>query len=312
MTTSNLDNLLRGLKGPLVGEVTPRSLVAFTALVGAATLAINPDFGYALDLVPQNLHLFTLAFCMMLTLVVGSIDLSLGYTVALTSVLFAKVAQYNLLIGLAVAVAVGGIAGCCNGILSLKSGNSYIATLMTGYIIRGLSVGISGGSSILVSFDLFKGVGPLWIGFAVLLGVALTVPRTRFGLALYATGDCREAAQLYVETDACYVLAHICASIGASLAAIISCSRLGAASPLLGSGWEVDAVAACILGGCEFNGGTGYPTRVFTALIGLLLTKRLLYFLSFPPELYWVFLGGLVLTFLDKPFNINLRFRRLF
>ena len=284
------------------------NLSVFTVLLGLVTFAINPDLNYTISVIPQNTHAFLIAFGLMVVLSVGGIDLSSSYTVSFVSIVFAKLAEQNLLLGIVVSLVIGLIIGVMNGVLSWKTEIPYLVTLMTGFVLRGLAMSLSDGKSVIISMRTFSDEKMLWIACFILLAFGLCYKYTRFGRILYAIGDCKEAVWLETQVDMRYVSAYVLSSVLGAIAAIIASSRLGAASPLVGSGWEANAIAACIVAGCEFNGGTGEAKNVFISVLMFCLIKRILNYLSLPPESYWVVLGLIVLIYIEKPVKINIKY----
>lgn len=303
---------MTGMNKLLKGNKTLQ-LSLFTIMLGLITFVVNPDISYTASIIPQNTHAFLIAFGLMIVLSVGGIDLSIGYTVSLVSVVFGRIAEHNLLLAIVVSLLTGAIIGLINGILSWKTEIPYLVTLMTGFVLKGCAMSVSDGKSVIVTMRLFNNEWALWIVCFSVLFIGLFYKHTRFGKILYAIGDCKEAAWLETQVDTHYIMSYVISGVLSAIAAIISSSRLGAGSPLVGSGWEASAVASCIVAGCEFNGGTGEAKNVYISVLMFCLIKRILNYLSLPTEFYWIVLGLVVLIYIEKPVNFNIKhiFRRI-
>lgn len=285
--------------------VEGRALVALVIII-AIFSAMSPNF-----LAPDNLILMTrhvamnaiLAIGMLLVILNGGIDLSVGSTVGLSGVVAGYLLQgFNLPLSelvaypavwvvVVIALGVGALVGYVNGVLiSRLNVAPFIATLGMLYVARGIALLITNGET----FTKLRGepalgntgfltvlagapLGipmPVWlmIAFAVIFSIVLT--RTAFGRWLYATGGNERAAELSgvpvkrVQTRI-YVLSGICAAtVGLLLTA-----DLPAATPRAGEFYELNAIAAVVIGGAALSGGRGTirGTLIGAFVIGFLV-----------------------------------------
>ncbi|WP_201798556.1 ABC transporter permease subunit [Brachyspira catarrhinii] len=261
------------------------SFIALIFLVVVISI-ISPDFRTVnnfLSLLRQSAINGLIAFGMTCIILTGGIDLSVGSVLALTSIICAHTIKIGLPAPLSMLIALifGIILGTISGLMVTKSRlQPFIATLitMTGY--RGLTMILSGGRPISRLGDNFllnqigKGslIGipiPVWIliiFFAIFLFV---LKKTVLGRQIYATGSNSKAAELAgINTNNIKLIVYAVSGFMASLSGLILVSRLGSAQPTLGSGYELDAIAAVALGGTSMTGGRG---KITGTLIGILI-----------------------------------------
>jgi rhamnose transport system permease protein len=241
---------------------------------------------------PQNLLSMTREFAepgivaLMMTFVIitGGIDLSVGSVLALSAVSLGLFWQHGVPIGLAslLAVGVGALAGCANGALVVWLRiPPLIATLGTMAAYRGIAMGLTKGQSISNFPQSFQMLGggkyPLPFGlempgqlvWLLLLALAAGVflGRTRYGRYLYAIGM-RESSAVYgaVPVGGMKLLVYALTGAASGLAGAVAASHYGTAKPDLGMGCEMDAIAACVLGGVAIVGGRGSITGTLLGL----------------------------------------------
>ena len=261
------------------------SFIALIFLVIVISI-ISPDFRTVnnfLSLLRQSAINGLIAFGMTCIILTGGIDLSVGSVLALTSIICAHTIKIGLPAPLSMLIALifGIILGTISGLMVTKSRlQPFIATLitMTGY--RGLTMILSGGRPISRLGDnlLLNQIGkgsllgipiPVWIliiFFAIFLFV---LKKTVLGRQIYATGSNSKAAELAgINTNNIKLIVYAVSGFMASLSGLILVSRLGSAQPTLGSGYELDAIAAVALGGTSMTGGRG---KITGTLIGILI-----------------------------------------
>lgn len=219
---------------------------------------------------------------MMLVIITGGIDLSVGSVMGLSSLVTALAFQHGLSAFVAVlsGLAVGVIAGSFNGIMiTWIQLPPFIATLGTLSIGRGLMYIITKGVPVTPDVpDPFTFIGQGYIGFVpfpVVILLAMTVVfsvvmrQTRFGRHVYATGGNEVAARLSgVRTARVKFAAYVLSGLIASMAGVIAFSRFVSAEPASGFGAELDVIAAAAIGGASLSGGAG---SVEGAIIGAAL-----------------------------------------
>ncbi|MFM0737710.1 ABC transporter permease [Paraburkholderia xenovorans] len=269
-----LSKLLRHYGGIVCG------LIALCVLFSA----LSPNFlslGNLLNIVMQVSIIAILGFGMTYVLLLGDIDLSVGAVMALVGGIAAFAMQHGVHPALAVLAAMlaGVVLGWVNGALSaLLTIPSFIVTVATMGVFRGLAYITSDGLPISVDDDRFAALGngtllgiaiPIWVLAALLLINHFVLSRTVFGRKAYLTGGNREAA-LYsgINVRRLRIGIFMISGLMASIGGILMTSRLYSAQPNAGMGYELDAIAAAVLGGTSLSGG--YGTIVGT-LIGALI-----------------------------------------
>jgi ribose transport system permease protein len=220
-----------------------------------------------------------LAIGMTFAILSGGIDLSVGTVMAVSSTMVGySLVNWNLPIPVAllIALATGTSFGLVSGFFIAKvKVPPFIATLGTMMIASGISILITTARPIhLVSFTGFTAiaqsslVGMLFPGFklpnSVLIFFAATIiaafvlKKTIFGRYVYAIGSNEEATKLSgVTVDNYKILIYMTSGMFSSFAGIMMTSRLGSAQPVMGSGYELNAIAAVVLGGTAMSGGEG-------------------------------------------------------
>jgi ribose transport system permease protein len=256
-------------------------------LVVAAGLAVmSPDFltvANLLNVMRQVSINALIAFGMTLVILLGGIDLSVGSILALSSVFTATLISRGTdpVVATLVGIASGAVMGAANGLVIAKGKVApFIATLGTMTILRGLALVLSNGSPVTgINSDFFTMLGGgyvadlipipvIWMAlmFAVIWFV---LKKTVFGRHVYAVGGNEEASRLSgVSVDRVKIWVYTLSGAMSAMAGIILTSRLNSAQPTAGAGYELDAIAAVVLGGTSLTGGRGW---IFGTLVGALL-----------------------------------------
>ena len=222
-----------------------------------------------------------IAIGMTFVILTGGIDLSVGSILAIAGALAASVIKTNGNVFLAViaAVLVGGAIGIINGLLVSKGKvQAFIVTLASMTIFRGITYVYTNGTPISGLNSGFGAIGNKKLGIlpvpvlitavAVLIAYYL-LSQTRFGRYLYALGGNEDSARLSgINTDRIKTWVYVVSGITAAISGVIITSRIGSASPNAGSGFELDAIAAVVIGGTSLSGGEG---SVIGTIIGALI-----------------------------------------
>jgi ribose transport system permease protein len=247
-------------------------------------------------------------------IILAEIDLSPGAILGVSGVVTAIVLQTQpLIIGLLAGLGVGVLAGLLNGVLvtTLRM-PSFIATLGTMSVFAGLTLFITQGNPIGVDNTAFLAIGqahplgmpmPVWISLVLTIIFGLILARTRFGRHVYATGDNAEASRLSgIKVHRVKILAFVISGALSSVAGFVLAARLGTAQPTAGSGLELVAIAAVIIGGTSLFGGRGALIGTFIGAILLGVIDDGLNLLNVSPFLQGVVKGFVILfaVFLDR------------
>ncbi|MFD9626265.1 ABC transporter permease [Peribacillus muralis] len=251
---------------------------------------LNPSFmepNNILNLLRQTSINALIAFGMTFIILTGGIDLSVGSILALSSALMAgmMVTGMDPILAILVGVLLGTIMGVINGILVSKGKMApFIVTLATMTIFRGLTLVYTDGKPITgigdsVTFQML-GRG-YFLGLpipAVVMVIAFFIlwfllHKTSFGRKTYAIGGNEKASRISgIKVDRVKVAIYGLAGTMAAIAGAILTSRLNSAQPTAGQSYEMDAIAAVVLGGTSLSGGKG---RLFGTLVGVLIIGTL-------------------------------------
>ena len=252
-----------------------RELSAFFAIVAlfVVLVALNPAY-FSLQtlamIFASSQILCLLALGATLVMLTRNIDVSVGSTVGLCAIAVGVALNngYGLATAIAFALAIGALAGAFNGLLVVGLRiPAIVATLGTLGLYRGVMLLWTGGKWIeglpdslkSLSEPAFIGVSPLgWLVLALLLAGGWLLSRTAFGRDFYAVGDNLAAArQLGVAVNRTRMLAFTLNGMLAACAGIVFAAQIGFVPNQTGSGLEMKAIAACVLGGISLLGGTG-------------------------------------------------------
>lgn len=272
------------------------------------------------NLLINNAHLIILAVGMTVVIVTGGIDLSVGAVIAFSSVAGVMLAGAGLnpWIVVPVMIAIGGVFGLVAGVLVEHFGvQPFIATLSMLFLARGLASMLSTTPerladdsairSIATQYKIIDGPGVndlvvtpgVIIAILVLLGGFFVLHRTRMGRTAYAIGGSEQSASLMgLPVRRTKVQVYLVSGTLSGLAAVVYTSRLGIAQNITGIGWELDAIAAVVIGGTLLTGGAGYVLgsavgALVLGLMNVLITRDG----SISPEFTTIITGGILLVF---------------
>lgn len=265
------------------------NLDKYKSLIGLALLCVIITFVSPAFMTLSNItNVFTqvstnaiIAVGMTFVILTGGIDLSVGSTVAISGAFAASIIKStnNVFLAIIVAGIVGIVIGLINGLLISKGKlQAFIATLATMTIFRGVTLVFTNGTPISKLSESFVNIGNGKLGF-IPIPVVITVivfiiavyvlTQTRFGRYLYALGGNEDSARLSgINTNKIKTLVYVISGFASSIAGVIIASRIGSASPNAGTGFELDAIAAVVIGGTSLAGGEG---RITGTLIGALI-----------------------------------------
>jgi ribose transport system permease protein len=304
--------------GPWVGFVGV--LVLFTVLIGVkGGLDTFLSGGNLRVLLHEGTVPAIVALGMLMVLISGGIDLSVGAVVALVTVVTMQVytalyagsgaAPMNSLVAVAAGVLVGGLCGLVNGLLVTRLHlPPFVATLGMFSIARGAAVWLAGRTTL--SFPL--GGRPEWVetfarvslsnpglwSLAVLAVLtAVLLHTTVFGRHLYAVGSNESTARLCgVNVARTKLLVYTLAGLLTGWAGVILFAHSNSGNPTLGEQLELDVITAVVIGGASLSGGKG---TVIGALLGVAilgLIKNGVSLFNVPVEMQYILIGALLLA----------------
>jgi ribose transport system permease protein len=249
-------------------------IIILVVMCLALTIAVGRIFLSADNLVSvirQFSFIAIMAIGECVVIMTGGIDLSVGSVFAFSSVIGCMaMTKLNMGIagGLLTGLLVGAAFGLLNGLFITKLKlPPFISTLGTMSIARGLAFGVTGGFPVSNLPDAFKFIGQGYVGpvpAPVIILIALTIVFGIFlhkaivGRRIYAIGGNEEAARLSgVRVERIKVLVYTLCGLLAGLSGLMTAGRLGVAQSTAGNGYEMDAIAAVIIGGASLSGGVG-------------------------------------------------------
>ncbi|MFC1725149.1 ABC transporter permease [candidate division KSB1 bacterium] len=253
-------------------------LAAFLALLSPHFLTMDNLFAIGLQMAVVAI----IAIGELMVIITGGIDLSVGSILAFCGVLSTLLISKGsgIFLGITAGIVGGAVLGYINGVLITKGKlPPFIATLGMMGIAKGAALIITGGIPIFglpESFN-FIGGGRIFntIPFPVLLTICLAVlghfilKYTLLGRYTYSIGSNIEASKYSgVKVHRSLIKVYTIAGLLSGIAGIILASRLSSGQPTAGTGYELDVIAACVIGGASFSGGEG---TVLGAMIGALI-----------------------------------------
>jgi ribose transport system permease protein len=262
-------------------------VIAFTVALWVALSLATPNFLTEFNianLMRQTPIAAIVAIGVMCTIVIAGIDLSVGSVVAFCGVAFAQMCRHGLDLAPAAALTlicglgVGGLNAAAIGRLGIPP---FIVTLAGLQVYRGLALLLAGGMTVgglpTDVKDFARGTTGLpnlfWTMLAVAIAVHYLLRYTRTGRYMYAMGSNAEAARRQgINTFRITLIAYVLSSGLAALGGILLVSRLSIASPSMANAYELQAIAAAVVGGASLFGGRG---TVLGAVVGAILFQTM-------------------------------------
>jgi len=284
MTTSTFSTTRR--RSPHVGALLQRqgALLALVALVIFGALRYGEKFstGYNMrSLLADDAKYGLVALGMTYVIMTGGIDLSVGSVAALGGVVAIKVSEHGFLPGIAAGIAVGAAVGALNGFLITRLRlQPFIVTLAMLLAARGLALNLAHTSAAVAHGGNFQGLShwqvlglpvAAWLMFlAFALGAAL-LRYTPYGRQVLAVGGNEDASRLMgLPVNRVKFSVYVLSGALAGCAGVFLGSQTGSVDTAAGTGWELSAIAAVVVGGTLLTGGVG---SVLSTLVGVLLLQ---------------------------------------
>ena len=321
MTASTADLAQRGAASGVRGTLRDRlqQFLAFASLIVifAFFAVVSPDFlnyGNVTAILFSTVVIGTLALGTTFVIITGGIDLSIGTGMALCAVISGVLIVNSGLpmpLGVLGAVLFGGVIGLVNGInVAVLKLPPFIATLAMMLVAQGLALVISGSAPIyfndspnyskistgsIIPGTNFPNAVLIFAVLAVAAGVLLN--KTVLGRYTYSIGSNEEATALSgINVRGWKLIIYTLAGLFTGLAGVLISARLGSAQPATGVGYELQAIAAVVIGGTSLSGGKG---SIVGTVIGALIISVLnngLQIMSIPQEWQNVILGCVILV----------------
>lgn len=261
-------------------------IISVLLLIGIALSFLSPVFltsSNILSVLLQISNNMFLALGMTLIIILGGIDLSVGSIVAMTGTLTVGFIVTNgmpMWLAIALGLVIGTACGFFNGfIVANFRVPAFIVTLAMMNMSRGVAYIYSGGRSTRIMNDKFMKIGtgqlfgviPYPVIYMIILIVVFIIllNKTKFGTYIFAVGGNRESAHLSgVPIKKVEIAVYTISGLLAAFAGLVLCSRMFSGQPAAGSGYEMDAIAACVLGGVSMSGGVGRISgTIFGAIV---------------------------------------------
>ncbi len=278
-------------------------LLALVALIVFGWLRYDNFLGSfnILTVLRYNAMFALVALGMAYVIMTGGIDLSVGSTAALGSVVAALLSPYGVLPGLLGGVAAGLAVGAVNALVITRMNIlPFIATLATMLAASGCALLLADNQSVSVSYETgFVELGqgdflgfpiPAWIAGAAFLIGSIALNLTAWGRTVLAIGGNEDATRMMgLAADRVKASVYLLSGGLAGLAGVILAAQFGAGQPIEGVGWELFAIAAVVVGGTLLTGGVG---SVGATLAGVLLLGLIFNILNFENGLGWISLSA--------------------
>lgn len=232
------------------------------------------------NILVQNVHVAIVAAAVMIIMISGGCDLSIGYQMSVAAVLVTKLLSTTnvpVVAAIILGIVICALLGTFNGLMAiLLKSHTMIITLATMSVFQGISYLISGSKTFhnLPTSFMYLGQGRLGgkiplnviIMFVIIIVVAFIMSRTSIGRKVYASGDNPEAARLAgLNVNKIKLLSFTCAGVLVGIGAILLASRSGSADSSTGTGIEFTGITACVLSGVALKGGEGTLWKVVFA-----------------------------------------------
>lgn len=315
MTSAVLDASAKEKRKAALQRINKSTLImlAVTVVVFAAFAIASSDFltlhnmqNVAVQVAPTAI----VAVAMTFVITTGMIDLSVGSILALVSVVGAHLLKNGVqsVLVIFICLAVGALCGVVNGYLSsYQKMPSFIVTLATMSVIRGVALLVTMGYSVAISPTLiFAKIGqgsvlgfgnPAWIALLVIILGLVALQRTRFGQYVTGVGSNEESVRRAgVNTNAIKMGALTISGLAAGLAGIITAGRLGSGDANTATDFALSVITAVVIGGTNLLGGKGsiLGTAIGAILIGVISDGLTLLGLS--PYIVPIVTGGLLVV----------------
>lgn len=257
------------------------AVIVILAAVAATRSDVFLTFNNLRNVLLQVSVLGIVASGMTMLMIAGGIDLSVGALMSLVAVSIATLGSkgMSLPVALVLGFAIGAGVGAFNGTLAAWSKvHPFIVTLGMGILLQGIALGVTGGvpissidpSLLPLGSSRLAGIPyPVLIAAATMVTVGLVLRYIVFGRTLYALGGSEQATRLSgVPVRKLKIALYSLNGLIVALAAIVLMARIASAQPLMGNGYELQAIAAVAVGGTPLAGGRG---SIVGTLLGVLL-----------------------------------------
>ena len=311
---NNNSSLKNFFDNPVVGPYI--ALIALCVVASIASPSIFPTFKNIANLLRQLSVVGVVSIGMTIVLLIGGIDLSVTGTMAISACVLARMSESFMDAGnpngvwwvVLMILGIGLLIGLLNGIMIVfRNVEPFIITLGMGQVLKGINYmytqGAPGGTvtpfwKAFGSESLFDAIPYPILLFAVLMVVfAIVLHKTIYGRHLYAIGSNREAARLSgIKVDRNKIIAYMLCGLTAAIAGIMLCARVRVGEPNGSAGYDLDSIAAVVIGGTAMSGGTGNLLGTLAGVLIMAVMNNMLNIIGADPYLQIVIKGLIVLV----------------
>lgn len=311
---SKKGSLKRFFEKPVVGPYL--ALIALCIVGAVAAPTIFPTLQNVSNILRQMSIVGVVSIGMTIVLLIGGIDLSVTYVMALAACMMARIGENiidsgneaNLFWLVLAILGIGLGIGFLNGLMIVgRNLEAFIVTLGMGQVLRGINYiytqGAPGGTvnatfKAFGSENLFGFIPYLVILFAILMVVfSIVLHKTIYGRHLYAIGSNKEAARLSgIKVNRNRIIAFMLCGLTASVAGIMLCARVRVGEPNGTAGFDMDSIAAVVIGGTAMSGGSGTLLGTLAGVLIMAVMNNMLNILNADPYLQIVIKGLIVLV----------------
>ncbi len=308
-TTGTLRSWVRARRGGF--SIKKYGLMIGFLAIGLVISIITPSFltpTNLLNILRQSSIVGVMAIGSAFVIIGGGFDISVGSLLALAAAMSLQLQQVMpWYAAIVVVLAAGCLAGLLNGVLTAKVHIvAIITTLGTMTILRGLTYLYTGGYPISGSSTEFQFIGSGYVGpipfpIIVFLGMVVlwqyVLRKTTVGRYACAVGGNKEATRLSgVRVDFYHIMTFVIGGLMAAMSGIIYAARLNAATPLAGQGYELDAIASCVIGGTSVSGGEGSIVGILIGVLLLNVVNNMFNLMGIQVYIQYLIKGVIILT----------------
>ncbi|MFU2060005.1 ABC transporter permease [Avibacterium volantium] len=255
----------------------------------------------------QSVPLGIVSLGLLFVILTGGIDLSVGSIMALVSVIVALLMpDYGIFGSTFIALLVGAVIGAAaGGLISYFKVAPFVATLAMMTVARGLGLIVSKGQPIFVEDDAFTDFGtgyflglplPFYVLLICFFGALFVYKKTVFGRLIISIGSNEVATRFAgIQVERYKFLVYVICGVACALAGVLATTRTGVGSPVFGIGFELDAIAAVVVGGASLSGGKGTVTNTLIGVLILSIISNLMNLLNIPGYHQQVVKGGIII-----------------
>jgi len=272
-------------------------LLGILVIVGAVAHPLFLTVSNLGNVLVQAAILGVLAIGQFVVITTGGIDLSLGSNMALMGMIAALLMPHGAGVSVIGTLLLGAAVGALSGVISAYCNlPPFIVTFAMMAICRGAALTITASESVAIHQSPISVFGFGWQPVAVWLGavvvMAIVLGRTRTGGYVYAIGGNREAARVSgINVNSVLVLVYAISGACCAIAGMLTLARTGVALPTSGNAYEMQAIAAVVLGGASLMGGEGRLTGSAVGVIFMTVLSNILQLLNSDPFWTYVLIG---------------------